>query len=80
MQARSRRRSTDGSIPDTIPSPVALNAAAMRLLIEVHDESGVDGGLIRAISALAERRVVAGHGGDSYTSLIEAIRAPGSVA
>lgn len=60
--------------PDVIPSPVALNAAALRLLVQVHDESGVDSGLVRAISALADARVAAGHGADGYSSLVEAIR------
>jgi 3-hydroxyisobutyrate dehydrogenase-like beta-hydroxyacid dehydrogenase len=62
--------------PDTVPSSLGLNAAAMRLLTEVHQAVGVDGTIIAAISALAERRVADGHGADGYTSLIEAIRSP----
>jgi 3-hydroxyisobutyrate dehydrogenase-like beta-hydroxyacid dehydrogenase len=65
--------------PDPVQSSVALNAAGLRLLTQVHDEAGIDSGLVRAISALAERRVADGHGADGYTSLVEAIRA-GSAA
>jgi len=61
--------------PDPVQSSVALNAAGLRLLTQVHDEAGIDSGLVRAISALAERRVADGHGADGYTSLVEAIRA-----
>jgi 3-hydroxyisobutyrate dehydrogenase-like beta-hydroxyacid dehydrogenase len=69
-----------GEYPDTVPSSVALNAAALRLLAQVHDEAGVDSGLVRAIGALAERRVADGHGDDGYTSLVEAIRSGRSAA
>jgi 3-hydroxyisobutyrate dehydrogenase-like beta-hydroxyacid dehydrogenase len=61
--------------PDPVRSSVALNAAGLRLLARVHDEAGVDSGLVRAIGALADRRVADGHGDDGYTSLVEAIRA-----
>ncbi|MPY92629.1 MAG: NAD(P)-dependent oxidoreductase [Acidimicrobiia bacterium] len=62
--------------PDTVPSSVALNAAALRLLLQVHEESGVGSGLVAAISALADQRVAEGHGADGFTSLVEAIRTP----
>jgi 3-hydroxyisobutyrate dehydrogenase-like beta-hydroxyacid dehydrogenase len=65
-----------GEYPDTVPSSVALNAAALQLLVRVHRESGLDAGLVTAISRLADQRVAEGHGSDSYTSLIEAIKKP----
>jgi 3-hydroxyisobutyrate dehydrogenase-like beta-hydroxyacid dehydrogenase len=62
--------------PDTVPSPVGLNADALHLILQVHEQLGVDPGLVRAISALADRRVEAGHAKDGFTSLVEAIRSP----
>jgi len=64
--------------PDSIPSSLGLNAAALRLLRQVQNEIGVDSTVIDAISQLADRRVADGHGADGYTSLIEAIKSPSS--
>lgn len=62
------------SYPDTVPSSVALNAAALRLVLKVHEQAGVDASLMRAVSTLADRRLADGHGDDGYTSLAEALR------
>jgi 3-hydroxyisobutyrate dehydrogenase-like beta-hydroxyacid dehydrogenase len=66
--------------PDTVPSSLALNAAALRLLRDVQREIGVDSTVIEAISALADQGVAAGHGNDGFTSLIESLRSPRSPA
>jgi 3-hydroxyisobutyrate dehydrogenase-like beta-hydroxyacid dehydrogenase len=62
--------------PDTVPSSLGLNAAALRLLIEVQHDIGIDSSVIEAIGRLADQAVADGHGADGYTSLIEAIRSP----
>ncbi len=69
-----------GDYPDSVGSPVALNAAALELLVRVHDEVSVDAGVVRAIRALADRRVDDGHAADGLTSLIEAIKRPAAAA
>lgn len=69
-----------GKYPDDVGSPVALNAAALDLLVRVHDEVSVDAGVVRAIRALANRRVDDGHAADGLTSLIEAIKRPVAAA
>jgi len=60
--------------PDTVPSSLALNAAGLRLLVRAQDEAGVDSSMMASIGALAERRVVEGHGADGFASLIESIK------
>lgn len=60
--------------PDTVPSSVALNAAALRLLVRAQDEAGVDSSMMASLAALAERRVAEGHGADGFASLIESIK------
>lgn len=62
--------------PDLVGSPVGLNAGALHLIVDVHRRLGVDAGLVQAMSALADRRVDAGHAKDGFTSLVEAIREP----
>lgn len=62
--------------PDTVPSSLSLNAAALRMLREVQRDIGVDNTIIDAISGLVDRRVAQGYGDDGYTSLIEVIRSP----
>ena len=62
--------------PDTVPSSLGLNAAALQLLSKVQRDIGIDSSVIDAISRLADRGVADGHGADGYTSMIEAIRAP----
>ena len=62
--------------PDTVPSSLGLNAAALRLLRQVQRDIGIDSSVIDAISQLADRGAADGHGADGFTSLIEAIKAP----
>ncbi|WP_282697072.1 NAD(P)-binding domain-containing protein [Streptomyces sp. CC208A] len=51
--------------------------AAMDHVIHASEQGGIDSGLPRLVKALTERAIAAGHGEDSFASLVEVFRRPG---
>lgn len=56
-------------------STVELNRAALGLIVDTSREMGVDPVLLLPVLDLLERRAAAGHGADSFASLVEHLRA-----
>ncbi|UJW34957.1 NAD(P)-binding domain-containing protein [Saccharothrix sp. AJ9571] len=54
-------------------SSVDLNRSALRHIVEVSRASGIDPALQLPIQDLLERRAADGHGGDSFSSLVEVL-------
>nr|8HWY_A Chain A, ancestral imine reductase mutant N559_M6 [Escherichia]8HWY_B Chain B, ancestral imine reductase mutant N559_M6 [Escherichia] len=57
-------------------STLAMNAAGIDHIIHASRAQGIDTALPEAVKALAERAIAAGHGEDSFTSVIEVLRKP----
>lgn len=53
---------------------VLMMAATARHVVGASEAGGIDGELPRAVQSLYDRAIAAGHGRDSWTSLIEVIR------
>lgn len=47
-------------------------------VVRTSEDVGVDASLVAAVLAVFERGIAAGHAEDSFTSLIETFRKPGS--
>ncbi|QXE33327.1 NAD(P)-binding domain-containing protein [Streptomyces sp. GMY02] len=60
----------------TYPADATLHTQAMTMdhVIHASEERGIDSVIPRAIKALTERGIAAGHGDDSFASLIEVVR------
>lgn len=57
-------------------SPVDMNRVAVHGIIEVSRERGVDARVHAPLLALLEQRSADGHGADSFSSIVEVLRAP----
>ncbi|WP_020670117.1 NAD(P)-dependent oxidoreductase [Amycolatopsis nigrescens] len=69
-------REVDAGEYATDVSALGLYQEAIVHEIEVSEEAGVDTGWLRPLKTLIDRGVAAGHGGDSFTSVIELLRKP----
>lgn len=55
---------------------LAMELAALQHIVDASDEIGLDGGVARSMRDLAARGVASGFGDDSFSRVIESIRAP----
>ncbi|MBC6466428.1 NAD(P)-dependent oxidoreductase [Actinomadura alba] len=75
IMADYARQVDDGHYPGD-EETLEINAAAMDHLINASRAQGIGVDLPNFLKALTERAIAAGHGSDSFASVIEAIRTP----
>jgi 3-hydroxyisobutyrate dehydrogenase-like beta-hydroxyacid dehydrogenase len=68
-----------GTYPGELSTTTMMGATADHI-VGASRAAGLDLALPLAVKSLYDRAIAAGHGGDNWTSLIEAIRNPGSTA
>jgi 3-hydroxyisobutyrate dehydrogenase-like beta-hydroxyacid dehydrogenase len=73
------RQIEQGTYPGDLSTTTMMGATADHI-VGASRAAGIDLALPLAVKSLYDRVIEAGHGGDNWTSLIEVIRAPGSLA
>ncbi|MGH3918446.1 MAG: NAD(P)-dependent oxidoreductase [Pseudonocardiaceae bacterium] len=69
------REIDDGRYPGDLASVTMMGATADHI-VGASTDAGIDVGLPSAVKAQYDRAIAAGHGADSWTSLVEAIKKP----